>query len=146
MNTVRTEKRERTVTGKFIKWSFIAFNILMLVWMFSGIASVSKIETHSSAEHIGAAIGASIGISILLTLWALGDLILGALVLLTRGNKTIIETSSVSPEKFASSSTSSLDFTSVDQRIAQLKSDQARSVSRATPPSSGPVSFGKRHA
>jgi DNA invertase Pin-like site-specific DNA recombinase len=41
-------------------------------------------DTMSSAEQVGAAIGAGIGISMLLMLWVIGDIILGLPVLFTR--------------------------------------------------------------
>jgi hypothetical protein len=37
MSIVRTEKRERSVAGKLIKWAFVAFNLLMAVWIVGGL-------------------------------------------------------------------------------------------------------------
>src|SRR4051812_3478304 len=90
MSIIRTEKRERSAAGKLIKWIFIAFNLLMAVWIVGGLYSVSKIQTYSAAEQLGAGIGATLGVTMLLILWALGDLILGVLVLVTRGNSVIV--------------------------------------------------------
>src|SRR5256885_890923 len=92
MSIVRTEKRERSVAGKLIKWIFIAFNLLMAVCIVGGSHLISQMETHSAAEQIGAGI-VTFGVTVALVLWALGDLILGTLVLVTRGNKVIIEES-----------------------------------------------------
>jgi hypothetical protein len=71
MNMVRTEKRERSAIGKVIKWIFIAFNLLMALWLVGGLHSISKMQTFSAAEQIGAGIGATIGVTVLLVLWAL---------------------------------------------------------------------------
>jgi hypothetical protein len=146
MSIVRTEKRERSVAGKFIKWAFVGFNILMAVWIVGGLHSVSQIQTHSTAEQIASGIGATIGVTFLLTLWALGDLILGILVLVTRGNTVIIEESSTFRVPFSQSSPeSTFDLGRIDERIAQFKVESAPSPGRplAAPSSQG---FGKRRA
>ena len=77
---------ERTVGGKIIKWVFILFNILMLVWMISGMSGGAEMVENSSsdAEAAGAAIGTGIGMFLLFIVWTLGDIILGIFVLLTR--------------------------------------------------------------
>lgn len=84
-------RTERGVFGLAAKWAFILFNILMLVWMVSGFHAVSGIEANSDAERVGHAIGSIIGFASLLTLWVSGDVILGIMVLLTRGKMTIVE-------------------------------------------------------
>ena len=148
MSIVRTEKRERSLAGKFIKWAFVGFNILMAVWIVGGLHSVSKIQTHSTAEQIGSGIGVTIGVTILLTLWALGDLILGVLVLVTRGNTVIIEepsTAAFGASSSPSSPESTFDLGRIDERIAQLKAETApRPAKVLSPPSS--QGFGKRRA
>jgi hypothetical protein len=156
MNIVRTEKRERSAIGKVIKWIFIAFNLLMALWLVGGLHAASKIQTFSAAEQIGAGIGVTIGVTVLLILWAIGDLILGILVLVTRGSKVIIEESAspLGARPSAALSEPSLDFARADQRIAQLKAEAALSSSRPTAASSSPrataasratPSFGRRH-
>ena len=154
MNMVRTEKRERSAIGKVIKWIFIAFNLLMALWLVGGLHSISKMQTFSAAEQIGAGIGATIGVTVLLVLWALGDLILGILVLVTRGNEVIIEesASTFGARPAEALSESPLDFARVDQRIAQLKAEAVLGSPRATASSprktaasSAAPSFGRRH-
>jgi hypothetical protein len=154
MNIVRTEKRERSAIGKVIKWIFIAFNLLMALWLVGGLHAASKIQTFSAAEQIGAGIGVTIGVTVLLILWAIGDLILGILVLVTRGSKVIIEESAspLGARPSAALSEPSLDFARADQRIAQLKAEAALSSSRPTASSPRTTvasratpSFGRRH-
>jgi hypothetical protein len=87
---VQVETRKRSFTGKLVKWSFIFFNILMLIWLIGGMnAAGDGYEAMSEAEKAGTAIGAGIGAMFIVSIWAMGDIILGLLVLLTRGKKII---------------------------------------------------------
>jgi uncharacterized membrane protein len=90
---IRKESYQRGPFGLLVKWAFIAFNLMMLLWLISGLVSVAGIETHTKAEQVGHAIGATIGISMVLTLWVMGAIVLGLLALLTRGAKVITEES-----------------------------------------------------
>lgn len=80
------KKPTRGFFGKIFKWGFILFNVLMAVWLFSywGTVGGMMTESTSDAAQAGAAIGATLGTGMLFVLWALGDIILGALVLFTR--------------------------------------------------------------
>lgn len=90
---VRTEVRKRGFFGKLVKLAFIAFNILMAVWVFGGLATLSDGAANLSNdyERAGFGAGAVMGMGALVFLWAAGDVILGLFVLFTRGKKTIIE-------------------------------------------------------
>ena len=90
---IRKEIRKRSAMGKIIKWAFIGFNVLMLIWFIGGMGAASEVanDAASDAEQAGAVIGTTLAAGMLLTLWAIGDVILGILVLLTRGEKTIID-------------------------------------------------------
>ena len=82
---VELRKLKRGFLGKLIKYSFIGFNILMIYSIVVGTGSVTEgIETMSEAEQTGTAIGAGLGMTLLLGVWVMGDIILGLLVLLTR--------------------------------------------------------------
>lgn len=80
------KKPKRSFLGKTFKWVFILFNVLMAIWLFSYWGTVGEImnEGTSDAAQAGTAVGATIGTGMLFVLWALGDIILGALVLFTR--------------------------------------------------------------
>lgn len=80
------KKPKRGFFGKVFKWLFILFNILMAWWLFAYWGDVGGAinETGSDAGRAGAAIGATLGTGMLFMIWALGDIILGALVLFTR--------------------------------------------------------------
>lgn len=99
---IRREVRVRSTFGQIVKWIFIGFNILMLVWMVSGMMAVGNVVSGatSGAAQAGAAIGGALGFGMILSIWAFGDIILGLFVLLTRGEKIIIEESgSASPSE-----------------------------------------------
>lgn len=80
------KKPKRGFFGKTFKWLFILFNILIVIWLFSAIGGTADVvnTATSEAEKAGAAVGTAIGMSMLLMFWAVGDVILGALVLFTR--------------------------------------------------------------
>lgn len=79
-------KPKRTFMGKVFKWLFIIFNLFMLYWLISGMGAGAEVmnSAASDAERAGAAIGAGLGMSMILGLWAIGDIILGLFVLFTR--------------------------------------------------------------
>ena len=82
---VRLKKPKRGFFGKIFKWSFIAFNLLMAWWLIAGMTSATRgLGGMSSAHQAGAALGTGIGAMLVLGIWAVGDIILGLLVLLTR--------------------------------------------------------------
>lgn len=89
--TVQREVSDRTAFGKLVKWVFIGFNVLMLVWMVSSCAAVSNVagDAVNDAQRAGAALGAGLGMTFLLLIWGLGDVILGMFVLFTRRTKII---------------------------------------------------------
>ena len=83
---VQLRKPTRSFFGKLMKWLFVAFNAIMLLWLWSyfGVIDDSMTSSVSEAEVAGTAIGGTIGTGILVTLWVFGDIILGLFVLLTR--------------------------------------------------------------
>ena len=88
---IRTEQHRRGFFGWVFKLAFIGFNILMVAWLFSALAGIGGLHPTSDAEKAGAAIGAVAGMGMLLFFWAAGTIVLGCLVLLTRGKKVIVE-------------------------------------------------------
>lgn len=84
---VQLRKLKRGFFGKLVKWGFIGFNILMVIWLFSYWSSLGDYlasTSSSDAEKTGAAIGGTIGTGVLFGIWAFGDFILGLFVLFTR--------------------------------------------------------------
>lgn len=82
----KIEKPNRSLFGKIVKYTFIGFNILMLVWFIGGMASASKgIENATTeAEQAGAAIGTGLGAMFIIFIWIAGAVILGIIAFLTR--------------------------------------------------------------
>ena len=91
MAKFRRKVSDRTTFGKIVKWVFIGFNILMPVWIVAGLGAAGSAMDGAinEAERAGAAIGTTIGVGLIVVFWALGDVILGILVLLTRRRKLI---------------------------------------------------------
>jgi hypothetical protein len=147
-SVVRREKRERTALGKLIKWVFVGFNIAMIIWIVAGLNAVSKIEVHSAAEQAGRAIGSAIGFASLLTLWAIGDIILGIFVFFSRGDKIITE--EIAGGFTASGQMAeqpSGNFGKADELIEHFKAQKNGSNARSAPHSAqigAAATFGKR--
>jgi len=82
---VQLRKPKRGIFGNIIKYSFIGFNILMAIWLVSGMGSATEgMEAMSGAEQAGTAIGAGIGMFLIFGIWVFGDIVLGLFVLFTR--------------------------------------------------------------
>lgn len=81
-------KPKRGFFGKIIKWSFILFNVLMAYWLFAGVGAATDGMTEmSEAQKAGTAVGAGLGAMLIVSIWAIGDIILGLFVLFTRPQK-----------------------------------------------------------
>lgn len=82
---VQLRKPKRGFFGKLIKFAFIAFNILMIIWVVGGYNSATEnMDQLTGAEHAGAAVGTGIGMALLFGIWVIGDIILGLFVMFTR--------------------------------------------------------------
>lgn len=79
-------KPKRGFFGTAFKWLFILFNAFMAFAMWNGMKATSDIDlsTASDAEMTGHAIGAGLGFTMILLIWALGAVILGLLTIITR--------------------------------------------------------------
>ena len=83
------KKPTRSFFGKIVKWLFIIFNVLMVVWLIAGLQGGSDVVQNASsdAEAAGAAIGTGIGMFLITMIWVFGDIILGLFFLFTRPSK-----------------------------------------------------------
>ena len=72
--------------GKLFKWSFILFNVIMVIWLISYWKQIGDLSAQNSdsASQTGVAIGATLGTGMLFVLWVIGDIILGLFTLFTR--------------------------------------------------------------
>jgi hypothetical protein len=88
---VRREVRKRGFFGWLFLLLFLGFNVFMVMWMVSAVALVADGPAAvTEAEKAGRAIGAGIGMTFILVIWALGAVVTGLLALLTRGSRTIV--------------------------------------------------------
>ncbi|KQZ29134.1 hypothetical protein ASD50_18250 [Mesorhizobium sp. Root552] len=89
----RVEVRKRGFFGMVFWLMFLAFNALMALWLVFTIKSASDQfqATSDAASQAGTAVGGTIATGVLLWIWVFGDIILGLLVMLSRGRKVTIE-------------------------------------------------------
>lgn len=92
MATVQIEKRRRGIFGWIIAILFWGFNLLMALWLWAAFSVTSTVVdgATSDAEKAGAMIGAGIGVTMVIWVWLFGAVILGIMMLFTRGRKEII--------------------------------------------------------
>lgn len=79
-------KPKRGFMGKIFLWLFYLFNILMIIGLVNGLNATSEVgkTAVTEAEKAGAALGAGLGISMILGIWVIGDIITGLLAIMTR--------------------------------------------------------------
>jgi len=79
-------KPKRGVMGVVFKWTFILFNIIMAYALISGWMNVSDqvSSAQTESEETATAIGVFVGTGMVITFWAVGDIILGMFVMFTR--------------------------------------------------------------
>ena len=64
----------------------------MIIWIFAGLNSATDgIENMTDAEATGAAIGTGIGVTLLVMIWVLGDIILGLFYFFTRPTRQLVK-------------------------------------------------------
>lgn len=92
--TIKTERRKRGVVGWIFLSFFLIFNAFMAFAMYAGLSGSADraASLTSDAAIAGNAAGTALAAGMTLIFWAAGTVILGALVLLTRGRKIITET------------------------------------------------------
>lgn len=90
---VRIEKRKRGIFGTLVWWVFLAWNAFAALWLFYAISGAAQVVQNSAdaGAQAGAAIGGTIASGFILSVWLLGSLILGLIVMLSRGKKVTIE-------------------------------------------------------
>lgn len=74
---------------QIFRWSFFGFNLLMLVWLVSYIASTGKLKAAaaSAADKATLAQAIAVGGGVVLGVWLFGAVLLGLLSSLTRPRK-----------------------------------------------------------
>jgi hypothetical protein len=85
-------REERGMGGKVALVAFALFNIFMAAWFISYLYQITegaKQYAENTDLYNAYVLGGLLGNTVLFVLWALGDAIIGGLLLLTRGNKII---------------------------------------------------------
>ncbi len=75
-------------------WALLLFNIIMLIWVISGVASTSGNATNCGTltqDECNAAknVGVGLGITALIIVWFLGFVVLGIIALLSRPHRRL---------------------------------------------------------
>lgn len=85
----RLKKPKRSMFGLLVKYFFISYNILMLIWFVTGVGAASEAIDNSSseAEQVGATIGTGLGAIMIIFIWVSGAVILGLLTIITKPKK-----------------------------------------------------------
>jgi hypothetical protein len=125
-NVTKIEKRHRSFIGQIIFLAFIGFNLLMLVWLVSGFLSVSAVPVENDVERVGLAIGAALGLGMVLLIWVIGAILLGIGVVVTRGDRIVVEEKTSPASSWFSSGEASAPAMDADAMIARYKQQQAK--------------------
>ncbi len=90
---VRTERRRRGLFGKVFAGVFWLWNGLMVVWLVAAVLAMAEQApvAGSEAQQAGYAVGATLGLGLILALWAAGAVITGLLSWATRGPLVVVE-------------------------------------------------------
>jgi hypothetical protein len=84
-------RERRSRFGRVVKWTFWGFQAAMLLLSLGTCAAVTPYLSGPDPEvAIGAGMFGAMAIGTLWTLWPLGTLVLGVLLLVTRGRKRLI--------------------------------------------------------
>ncbi len=91
MPTVQIERRRRGFFGWIVAILFWGWQLLMAWALFMGLANLGQHNAtlHTSSERTAATIGGGIGLTMVLFLWVLGTVILGFMMMFTRGRREL---------------------------------------------------------
>ena len=95
---VLLEVRERrSAFGRAVKWAFLGFQVAMALLLLGTCAFVAPFLSSADPEvAVGAGMFGAAATGLLWLAWPVGTLVLGLLVLLTRGRKRLIPAASLS--------------------------------------------------
>lgn len=89
--TTQVETRKRGFFGWIFLIAFWLFNAFMAFCLFAGLSDNADQykQLSTEAERAGHAIGTTLGVGMILGIWVLGAILLGLMVMMTRGKKII---------------------------------------------------------
>ena len=97
---IRTERYRRGVIGWLFAGLYGAFNLVMAGWMIVSVIEASNAQLRRADglslpitpfSGIGLEIAPAAKLLLVLLVWALGTIVLGALLHFTRGSKVVVE-------------------------------------------------------
>jgi hypothetical protein len=72
-------------------WAIVVWTILMAVWVVAGAGAASDLPpAGSEAEQAGRAIGAGLGITLIIIIWFIGFIVLGLIWLMSRPKDNVV--------------------------------------------------------
>jgi len=82
-----TEKKSRRLHWRKMTWTVLIFNVLMVIWLVTGLTASTGSCNGLDANTCAAAsdVGHGIAATLQIVVWVLGDIILGVLWLVTKG-------------------------------------------------------------
>lgn len=76
-------------------WALLIWNVLMIVWVVGGVSSVGDSCAGETGDALaacqaGSAIGAGLGVSVLIFIWFIGFIVLGLIWLMSRPKENVV--------------------------------------------------------
>jgi len=71
-------------------WALAIFNVLILVWLVTGLNAAGSVPVGSEAEEVGRAIGTGIGVTFIAFTWFVGFVVLGLVWLMSRPKESVL--------------------------------------------------------
>jgi len=89
------DRPERSALGKILKWTFVLFNIAMVVWVLVAMGVFESVDPDTQKEALphGTEQSAGIGVSMIVMIWLICNGVLGVLVWDTRARKRALRES-----------------------------------------------------
>lgn len=84
---ISTERQARGFGGRLVALLFWGFEGFMALWLFSAIANIDQ-DPHLNGQFEGIAILAAV--TVLIWIWLFGTIILGIMMLVSRGEKVTV--------------------------------------------------------
>lgn len=86
---------ERSAVGKALKWTFVLFNIAMVVWILVAMGVFESVDPDTQKEALphGTEQAAGLGVSMIVMIWLICNAVLGVLVWDTRARKRALRES-----------------------------------------------------
>ena len=86
---VYIEKHKRGFFSWLFLILFIAWNVVMAIWLLGVSMHVNEQSASTQAESAVVTVGSGIGFIMILIVWGMGSVITGILALLSRGSKQL---------------------------------------------------------